>query len=501
MWTIFYADLIIPILTVYATQCNEIRPFQVPIRDVQVIPENPSSFMQGIPATIGTPPQDIVLLPWPELNNTLIYDKGYCNPDFIPTDDKCRVWRGGYFREDVSSTWVGANNIIAADGAPSEVENEGLDTGKLISSSRAGTDKLEFKAVDGLADFPVGIPTINWDNGRTMLHAMGMGANSTILNSLYEAGRIGSRVWSIFWGRMWVDDGSAMDGSVVFGGYDQQKTAGIGYTQSLDFSENSGCWTGMKVHISGITLHDSYEQDIALLDMGEQLVACIIPQHQLLLNVPWSIAVHLATFIGSEPVNVSWGLHRGAYQFNASDTFTGDLTISLSTGLEVRIPNSQWLVPFVDIDNNGSRVFDTHKRELLVGSLLTNSICTLGRYFLTAAYLMIDLDANNFTIWQANPTSDSKLVGVGNNGCGNETFPNSGASESEDLGALSRLPGGSIAGITVGAIAGLTISSLNNTKTLPSLVNESHGAPVVVSEVSGQSQCICEMDGSTPREG
>lgn len=37
---------------------------------------------------------------------------------------------------------------------------------------------------------------------------------------------------------------------------------------------------------------------------------------------------------------------------------------------------------------------------------------TLGRYFLTAAYLMVNHDAGTFTLWQGNPTQRSKLVQV-----------------------------------------------------------------------------------------
>ena len=37
----------------------------LPIKDVQVNSTVPDSLMKGIPARIGTPEQDIVLLPWP----------------------------------------------------------------------------------------------------------------------------------------------------------------------------------------------------------------------------------------------------------------------------------------------------------------------------------------------------------------------------------------------------------------------------------------------------
>ncbi|KAI1140304.1 hypothetical protein F5Y05DRAFT_411361 [Hypoxylon sp. FL0543] len=172
---------------------------------------------------------------------------------------------------------------------------------------------------------------------------MGKGTNSTTFNVLLQTGQISSQVWSIFWGRMWADDDTALDGTIVFGGYDQEKTMGGNYTQSLDFSEKTE-------------------------------YACIVPQDQLLLERPPE---------ATENFDIS-GL--GA-----------DLTILLSTGLEVRVPNNQYLVPYVDIDRNGSRIFDSSTRELLI-TQVPGHTNTLGRYFLTAAYLMVDIDAHSFTL-------------------------------------------------------------------------------------------------------
>ena len=47
-----------------ASSC-EPQPFAVPIKDVQVDASITDSFMRGIPATIGTPEQNILLAPWP----------------------------------------------------------------------------------------------------------------------------------------------------------------------------------------------------------------------------------------------------------------------------------------------------------------------------------------------------------------------------------------------------------------------------------------------------
>lgn len=219
------------------------------------------------------------------------------------------------------------------------------------------------------------------------------------------------------------------------------------------------------------------------------------------------------------------------------------MTVSLSTGLDIRIPNNQYLVPYVDIDRNGSRTIDTSRRELLINGV-SDQPATLGRYFLTAAYLMIDLDSDTFTLWQANPTRDSKLVSIAVNRatesqCVNDTSvpPSNGAAS--DLPQVpqqaSVLSGGSIAGIVVGVLAALAFLGLgvffylrrarngaqfthsdeatpamddqarvdqnpgfqrpDNTKQVQSPIYELRGSLAPSHEVSGQQHYVSEMDG------
>lgn len=49
-----------------------------------------------------------------------------------------------------------------------------------------------------------------------------------------------------------------------------------------------------------------------------------------------------------------------------------------------------------------------------------NDVPWIGRPFFSAAYLMVDLDAGTWTLWQANATTDSRLVSV-NSGCDEES--------------------------------------------------------------------------------
>lgn len=91
--------------------------------------------------------------------------------------------------------------------------------------------------------------------------------------------------------------------------------------------------------------------------------------------------------------------------------FDGDITFHLDSGLQVRVPNDQYIVPFVDIDRSGARVTKSNVKELLMNGV-ADQPATLGRYFLTSAYLMVNHDAGTFTLWQANPSVKSKLVRV-----------------------------------------------------------------------------------------
>ncbi|KAH6999610.1 aspartic peptidase domain-containing protein [Ilyonectria destructans] len=294
-------------------------------------------------------------------------DEGHCRADRISgakhcsaslgNDQICEVRRGNLFQEDECTTFDKASDIIAAGGPGDEVGFEGSETGikKLVSRSLGGTDTLTLNGSVTLDDFPIGIPHMKWDAGYTMLHPLGLGSNSTYLNALRAAGKIRSRVWSLFWGRMWVEN--TINGSLVLEGYDKEKAIGDNYTAPLDYV-------------------DKFDEVTGINHTG-----------------------------------ISYGLHWSARLFDADNVFDGDITFYLDSGLEIRVPNNQYIVPFVDIHRNGSRVFKNNVRELLMNGVASQP-ATLGRYFFTSAYLMVNHDANTFTLWQGNPSKKSSLVRV-----------------------------------------------------------------------------------------
>ncbi|KAK8002327.1 hypothetical protein PG989_002046 [Apiospora arundinis] len=228
-----------------------------------------------------------------------------------------------------------------------------------------------------------------------------------------------SRMWSIFWGRMW--NSRPLDGSVVLGDYDRDKTIDANYTQRLDYSDTTGCWTGMKTR--GLT------------------------------------------GINGAPTELHWG---ALTYFSSPENkfFDEDLSISLSPGLSVRVPKDQFMVPKAYMDRNGTRLFNRNYREFLLSPLADGgNQASLGRYFLTAAYLMVDHDAGTFMLCRANPASSSSLVPVvvekrAADGCGGDlpgvvqpsATVNSNSESSESNNA--RLSSGVIAGIAIGAAVG-----------------------------------------------
>lgn len=146
------------------------------------------------------------------------------------------------------------------------------------------------------------------------------------------------------------------------------------------------------------------------------------------------------------------------------------MKITLTSGLEVVIFNDQYMVPFVSVERNGSRIFNNSQREFLMHPTI-DELPTLGRYFLTSAYLMVDHEANTFTLWQANPTAISELVTSSGeesdvNVTCTTTTPASQPSATEkpdsvggeqsttQNSATSAIPGGALAGIVVAGVFG-----------------------------------------------
>ncbi|KAK7908463.1 hypothetical protein PG985_015766 [Apiospora marii] len=363
------------------------------------------------------------------------------------------------------------------------------------------SDSLKLNDNVSLNGFPVGIALNDWGaQGYHPTVAFGLGANSTILNTLKRASKIISKSWSLFWGRNGGTASSQLDGSIVFGGYDRAKVSGPKYIQAL--SKSAGCATRLVVTISDMILNFPNGTNVSIFPQSRStaLAACIIPDYPTLLTLPFKPYVeNFQALTGmNNDLERSFGLNyysirytRGnvPYVFllvipelsfaNYACSYAGDLTIQLQSGLSVRVPNDQLVVPHVDVDpSTGAPVVNGTAPDLVINSIQdvnANDLPQLGRQFLSAAYLMVNMEADQFTLWSANPTSDQDLVavdkanqevteycsaeqsGTSNGGDATGSDPSSTDSTGSSTSSSSSSQTGLIAGATVGAVAGVLL--------------------------------------------
>ena len=80
------------------------------------------------------------------------------------------------------------------------------------------------------------------------------------------------------------------------------------------------------------------------------------------------------------------------------------------------------MVPDIGFSEQGQLVINngTVTREVLINSLQQvneNDMPILGRAFLTSAYLLVDNDRRQFSLWRSNATTNQNLVAIGPSSC------------------------------------------------------------------------------------
>lgn len=137
------------------------------------------------------------------------------------------------------------------------------------------------------------------------------------------------------------------------------------------------------------------------------------------------------------------------------------MRLSFSSGLQITVPNDQYMVPFVTIDRNGSRIFNESQREFLMNGVSKDNPPTLGRYFLSSAYLMVNHDADTFTLWQANPSAASQLVPIPGENTNTDACTSTAAaaqpSATDSSGPPPAQPSQGLPGATIAAIAVVSV--------------------------------------------
>ncbi|KAF4121435.1 hypothetical protein GMORB2_1842 [Geosmithia morbida] len=444
-------------------------PVSLPTRLTRVLKDYRNSLMGGIPGALWDPDQGIVMLPWPELTSTWIYDsQGYCDGTVIWNDLICDI-RRGHLSDEGGSRHTARSRIFRLSEVP---------------------------------------PSRRRLLVRRPPHALGLGPNSTYLNSMRNAGLVASRSWSMYWGREYADDD--IDGSIVVGGCDSERMIGDRYTMPLDYDDyenRSGCWTGTKVNISEIILNSHDGSDDTIYSTAEPLSVCIVPQRQLLPEAPGDVFSSSEETTDARPSNISYDLGWDGHVYLEDDL----------------VPNSQYMVPGVEITREGDRAVDDSKRVLLINDMGgSDGPFTLGRSFSTAAYLDVDHENGSFSLWKANPTSSSKLVSIVSEDAAEECsgkILNSGNGTSDDgpdahkktsSAMLGGAIGGTLGGVAIASAAAFFLwcrrrqmESWEIDPSIPMMLGDTFKSPIVIpqtyQELPVASQHIPrEMEGDVP---
>ena len=124
---------------------------------------------------------------------------------------------------------------------------------------------------------------------------------------------------------------------------------------------------------------------------------------------------------------------------------------SIDPGLQITIPNHQFVNSEDSIDSNGQHYLsNTTDRLTAIYSneeVALNAIISLGQPFLSSAYMMVDEYKQQFTLWQSQPSSTQDIVSQGAAPCNGSERPTSDSSPSS-----APVSKGAIAGAAIGVV-------------------------------------------------
>lgn len=158
--------------------------------------------------------------------------------------------------------------------------------------------------------------------------------------------------------------------------------------------------------------------------------------------------------------------------------FDGTFTITLENTLSVTIPNDHFMFPEPRFQNDGTISKDANAVNIPIDTVSNQSDTTywqpsLGMLFFSHAYLYVNHDKNEFTLWavEANTTKKQLFGADTNNDCVAEITTNSSITSITTNSSTTGIPadttdgnppksddgvsGGTIAGIVIGALAGI----------------------------------------------
>ena len=202
-------------------------------------------------------------------NNTYLCDSSSpCGGSDTPI--KCAALCGGFLIESSSVSWSQAASFGALNTASEYFPDHAKDV--------PGNDTFHLNSTFSLPTFPFGISRLPAGS----MNMIGLGTNSSLLNTLLSTGAIASRTWALFQGWTGAESEHQIDGSLVLGGYDTAKMTGSNTT--IPFTQDQSCATHLVVVITDIKMNLKNGSNPSILgsSAGSAIKACIAPEFPIM---------------------------------------------------------------------------------------------------------------------------------------------------------------------------------------------------------------------------
>lgn len=327
----------------------------------------------------GTSSQNQSLWPSVISNETRVASNEFCTGS-IALNCNDPKFTHGHFSSDISGTWKSTPNYASLD-TTSAHDSGNLSTGTdhlniythYFDPSPASKFIVEDHPISIISDY-TSTQDVFFNSG-----SLGLGSSSTVLTHLRNAGRIGRNVVGLYLGTAYPRAGGVQNGSVVLGGYDAGRIAGVGHEYSLSTLPLVGL-SPLKVHVKQISLVTQDGTSIALItDDGFD---GYISTTQYEMELPQALTQRLADALGG---SVSPGSGEA---LQLKKQFRGNMTVTLDDGYQINFP-SEWI-------SNTSGVTPFSSSSLQTNNSSKPTQYVLGASFLHHLYTTIDYDASKF---------------------------------------------------------------------------------------------------------
>lgn len=336
---------------------------------------------------VGTPAQNVRLLPSTASQQTLVILTLGCPPGFPPS---CATSRGWLYDNGTSSTWVEKGDyrlLVGQNPHPADGGTFGFDTIG-IGAQGTGGPTLDHQLLGGIATntFYVGIFGLN---PRATNYS---GFNEPVpsyITSLKRNGSIPSISFGYTAGAPYQLKG--VTGSLTLGGYD----ASLFTQNNLTFTFAPNVARDVVVGVQSITTIDASQNKTSLLSSG---ILAFVDSTDPYLYLPLEVCQKFENTFGltwdnrSQLYLVNDSLHTALLARNPNFTFTLGNSAKGGQTIDITLPYASFDLQ-MSYPLNNSRFFPVKRA-------INDTQITLGRAFLQEAYLIVDWERFNFSISQ-----------------------------------------------------------------------------------------------------